>query len=54
MTNKILLIVLSILLPPLAVYLKRGADKHLIINIVLCFVFFLPAIVHSLWIVTQD
>ncbi|NJB83818.1 YqaE/Pmp3 family membrane protein [Wenyingzhuangia aestuarii] len=54
MTNKLLLIVLSILLPPLAVYLKRGTDKQLIINIVLCFVFFFPAIIHSLWVVTQE
>ncbi|WP_206208157.1 YqaE/Pmp3 family membrane protein [Wenyingzhuangia fucanilytica] len=54
MTNKILLIVLAILLPPLAVYLKRGVDKHLLINIVLCFVFYFPGIIHSLWVVTQD
>ena len=54
MTNKLLLIILAILLPPLAVYLKRGADKHLLINIALCFVFFLPAIIHGMWVVMQD
>jgi len=54
MNNKILLIILSIFLPPLAVYLKKGVEKHLIINIVLCFVFFFPAIIHSLWLVLQD
>ncbi|MGY5352885.1 YqaE/Pmp3 family membrane protein [Wenyingzhuangia sp. IMCC45533] len=53
MDNKIVLIILSIFLPPLAVYLKAGAGKHLIINIILCFVFFFPAILHSLYIVLK-
>ncbi len=52
--NKILLIVLSFFIPPLVVYLKRGVDKHLFINIILCFVFLVPAIIHSLWVATQD
>lgn len=53
MDNKILLIILAIILAPLAVFLKKGAGKDLVINIVLCFFFYLPAIVHALWIVTQ-
>ena len=53
MTNKIFLIILSILLPPLAVFLKRGAGKDLVINILLCFIFYLPAIIHSLYLVTK-
>jgi len=36
MDNKILLIIASLLLPPLAVFLKTGAGKDLVINIVLC------------------
>ena len=32
MNNKIVLIILSILLAPLAVYLKKGAGKDLVIN----------------------
>ena len=51
MDNKIVLIILSILLPPLAVFLKSGAGKSLIINIILCFLFFVPAIVHALIVV---
>lgn len=53
MDNKILLIILSILLPPLAVFLKKGAGQDLIINIVLCFFFWIPAIIHALWINTR-
>jgi uncharacterized membrane protein YqaE (UPF0057 family) len=51
--NKLLLIVLAILLPPLAVFLKSGADKHLLINIVLCLFFYVPGIIHSLYVVTR-
>ncbi|WP_010134924.1 YqaE/Pmp3 family membrane protein [Ochrovirga pacifica] len=52
--NKVVLIILSFFIPPLAVYLKRGSvDKHLFINIVLCLLVWVPAILHSLWVVTQ-
>ncbi|MEN8188969.1 MAG: YqaE/Pmp3 family membrane protein [Thermodesulfobacteriota bacterium] len=53
MDNKLVLIILSIFLPPLAVFFKKGAGKDLIINIVLCFLFWLPAVIHSLWVVTK-
>jgi len=51
--NKILLIILAILLPPLAVFLKKGAGQDLIINIVLCFFFYIPGIIHALWVATR-
>ena len=51
--NKLVLIILSILLPPVAVFLKKGVGKDLIINIVLCLVFFLPGVIHALWLVTK-
>ena len=53
MDNKLVLIIIAILLPPLAVFMKSGAGKDLVINILLCFVFWVPAIVHSLWVVAQ-
>ena len=49
--NQALLVILAIILPPLAVFLKRGAGVDLIINIILCFIFYIPGIVHALWIV---
>jgi len=48
--NKVLLIVLALLLPPLAVFLKKGVGKDLLINIVLCLLFFFPGVVHALWV----
>ena len=50
MDNKIVALIVSLLLPPLAVYLKKGAGKDLVINIVLCFVFWVPAILHAIWL----
>lgn len=51
--NKVLLIILAILLPPVAVFLKSGAGKDLIINIILCLLFFVPGLIHALWVVTK-
>jgi len=52
-SNKILLVILAILLPPIAVFMKKGAGKDLVINIVLCVLMWLPGIVHALWLVTR-
>ena len=51
--NKLVLILLSVFLPPIAVFLKKGAGKDLVINILLCFVFFIPGIIHALWLTTK-
>jgi len=53
MDNKIVAIILSILLPPVAVFLKKGAGKDLVINILLCILFYIPGIVHALWVTTK-
>lgn len=52
-TNKLLLIILAILLPPVAVFLKSGVGKDLVINIILCLFFFIPGVLHALWVVTK-
>ncbi len=51
--NKVVLIILAILLPPVAVFLKRGIGKDLLINIILCLIFFFPGVVHAVWLVTK-
>jgi len=48
--NKVLLIILCIFLPPIAVYIKKGLGVDIAINIVLCFVLFIPAIIHALYL----
>lgn len=51
--NKVLLIILAILLPPIAVILKKGIGKDLVINIILCLLFYIPGIIHALWLITK-
>ncbi len=52
MSNAVL-IVLAILLPPLAVYLKTKSAKDTIINVVLCFFFWIPGILHALYLILK-
>ena len=52
--NPIVLIILAILIPPVAVYLKKGTGQDLVINIVLCLLLWLPGVVHAVWLVTKD
>jgi len=51
--NKVVLIIIAILLPPVAVFLKKGAGKDLIINIVLCLLMFIPGVVHAIWLTAK-
>ncbi len=51
---KILKIILSIILPPLAAFLQVGLTTHFWINIVLCLLGFLPGVLHALWLVLTD
>lgn len=49
--NRFLLIIMAILLPPLAVYLVKGLKKDFWLNLVLCIFFWIPGIVHALYLV---
>lgn len=51
--NKIVLIILAVLLPPVAVFINKGAGKDLLINIVLCLLFFVPGVIHALWLILK-
>lgn len=51
--NKLVHIIIAILLPPLAVFLKSGVGKDLVINIVLCLLFFIPGALHAIWLITK-
>ncbi|MCR9074483.1 MAG: YqaE/Pmp3 family membrane protein [bacterium] len=50
-TNTLLLVIIAILLPPLAVGLKSGVGGALILNIILTLVFYLPGLLHALYVV---
>lgn len=51
--NKLLLVIIAIFLPPLAVFLKEGAGTGLIINIILWFLFYIPGLLHALYVVLK-
>jgi uncharacterized membrane protein YqaE (UPF0057 family) len=53
MDNKLVLIIIAIFLPPVAVFLKKGVGKDLVINILLTLLIFFPGMVHALWITTK-
>ena len=53
MDNKLLLIIAAVFLPPLAVFLSKGIGKDFLINLVLTLFFFLPGMIHALWLVTR-
>ncbi|MES9868192.1 MAG: YqaE/Pmp3 family membrane protein [Sedimenticola sp.] len=50
----ILNLILAILLPPLGAFLQVGASKHLIINLLLCLLGWVPGILHAVWLVATD
>tara|TARA_R110002072_G_scaffold150953_6_gene299904 strand:+ start:8822 stop:8995 length:174 start_codon:yes stop_codon:yes gene_type:complete len=50
-TNTLLLVIIAILLPPLAVGLKDGVGGSLILNIILTIIFYLPGLLHALYVV---
>ena len=51
--NKVLLVIIAILLPPLAVWLKSNSLGSTLLNLVLCVFFWLPGILHALWVVLR-
>ena len=52
-TNKLLLVIIAIILPPLAVGLKAGVGGTLILNIVLTILFWLPGFLHALYVILK-
>ncbi len=50
----LLMILLTIFLPPVAVALKQGIGVQFLINIVLTIVGWLPGVIHALWVNTRD
>ncbi|WP_395339185.1 YqaE/Pmp3 family membrane protein [Ningiella sp. W23] len=49
----ILRVILSILLPPLGVFLQVGLKGHFWLNILLTILGYLPGIIHAVWIIAR-
>jgi uncharacterized membrane protein YqaE (UPF0057 family) len=50
----ILRIILSVILPPVGVFLKVGLGLHFWLNILLTLLGYIPGLVHAIWIIAQD
>lgn len=51
--NKLVMIIVALIFPPVAVFFNNGVGKDLVINILLCLLFVIPGIIHALWLVTR-
>jgi uncharacterized membrane protein YqaE (UPF0057 family) len=49
----LLMILLTIFLPPVAVGLKQGIGLQLVLNIVLTLIGWLPGVIHAFWVNTR-
>ena len=49
----IIRVILSIILPPLGVFLQVGIGKHFWINIILTICGYVPGLVHAIWIIAK-
>ena len=47
-------IILSVIIPPLGVFLQVGLGKHFWINIILTILGYIPGLVHAVYIVARD
>ncbi len=47
-------IILSILIPPLGVFLTVGLGKHFWLNILLTLLGYIPGIVHAVYIIAKN
>ena len=52
--SQLLIILMSILLPPLGVALSRGIGKQFLINIVLTLLGYVPGLVHAVWLAAKS
>jgi uncharacterized membrane protein YqaE (UPF0057 family) len=52
--SDVLIVILAILLPPIAVVIRRGCGVDLVINILLCLLGHIPGIIHAVYIVLHD
>jgi len=47
-------IIISILLPPLGVFLQVGIGKHFWLNILLTLLGYIPGIIHAIWVIAKN
>jgi uncharacterized membrane protein YqaE (UPF0057 family) len=46
-------VLLAYFLPPVGVFLQVGLGMHFWINLILCFLFWIPGILHAVWVIAS-
>jgi uncharacterized membrane protein YqaE (UPF0057 family) len=46
-------IILSVIIPPVGVFLQVGFGLHFWINIILTLLGYIPGLIHAIWIITK-
>ncbi|HCV81298.1 MULTISPECIES: YqaE/Pmp3 family membrane protein [Zunongwangia] len=44
---KLTMVILNVILPPVAVYIKYGAKKEFLVNLLLTFLGWIPGVIHA-------
>lgn len=47
-------VVVSVIIPPVGVFLKRGIGLSFLLSIVLTLLGYVPGLIHAIWVVTHD
>lgn len=47
-------VVVSVIIPPVGVFLKRGIGLSFLLSIVLTLLGYVPGLIHAIWVVTRD
>jgi len=50
----IIRIIIAIFIPPLAAFLTVGIGLHFWLNLILTLIFFVPGMIHALWLVVKN
>jgi uncharacterized membrane protein YqaE (UPF0057 family) len=53
-TMELIKIIISIILPPLGVFMQVGIGKHFWLNILLTLLGYIPGIVHAIWVIAKN
>jgi len=52
--GQLLKIIAAVLLPPLGAFLQVGIGLHFWLNIILTLIFWVPGMVHALWLIAAN
>lgn len=50
---KIMAIILAIIFPPLGVAIREGLGFSLVVNLILTSLFWIPGLIHALWVIMR-